>query len=159
MNLNLKLYNITLSCNPPSVDSLEKIKTFFEKNTKLNTEYSIAKKTIQNFNIRKKSKIGFFIKLWGKKAREFLDNIIDIKVKEKSLNPKGVITFAIREYTSLKHVNYNPDLPMFGFTINIRVHRPGLGAYYKIKSKIKDVTIEDLKNFLINNFSNSTIII
>jgi large subunit ribosomal protein L5 len=151
--MNLKLYSLTLSCNT-SLDYVDRIKSYFQEYTGLITQYAISKKTIQNFQIRKNSKIGFFIKLWGKKANKFLNQISQAKIKLSGISKFGVLTFGIPQYIKIPKIKYNPDLPMFGFTINLLINRIGWGISKKRRNpkKVKSLKISKIKEFVNNNF-------
>lgn len=88
---------------------------------------TIAKKTIKNFGIRKKEKIGLKVTLRGKKAMEFLQKALKVKemrLSRRSINA-GNFSFGIAEHIDLPGVEYDPDIGVFGMDVCVSLKRRG----------------------------------
>ncbi|MEM0215257.1 MAG: 50S ribosomal protein L5 [Archaeoglobaceae archaeon] len=88
---------------------------------------TIAKKTIKNFGIRKKEKIGLKVTLRGEKAMEFLKkalNVKEMKLSKRSINA-GNFSFGIAEHIDLPGVEYDPDIGVFGMDVCVVLKRRG----------------------------------
>ncbi len=88
---------------------------------------TIAKKTIKNFGIRKKEKIGLKVTLRGEKAMEFLKRALKVKemrISRKSINA-GNFSFGIAEHIDLPGVEYDPDIGIFGMDVCVSLRRRG----------------------------------
>ncbi|MDK2795688.1 MAG: hypothetical protein PWQ58_887 [Archaeoglobaceae archaeon] len=88
---------------------------------------TIAKKTIKNFGIRKKEKIGLKVTLRGEKAMEFLKRALkvkEMKLSKRSINA-GNFSFGIAEHIDLPEVEYDPDIGVFGMDVCVSLKRRG----------------------------------
>ncbi|MDK2876376.1 MAG: hypothetical protein PWQ22_786 [Archaeoglobaceae archaeon] len=88
---------------------------------------TIAKKTIKNFGIRKKEKIGLKVTLRGEKAMEFLKRALkvkEMKLSKRSINA-GNFSFGIAEHIDLPGVEYDPDIGVFGMDVCVSLKRRG----------------------------------
>lgn len=88
---------------------------------------TIAKKTIKNFGIRKKEKIGLKVTLRGEKAMEFLKKALkvkEMKLSRRSINA-GNFSFGIAEHIDLPGVEYDPDIGVFGMDVCVVLKRRG----------------------------------
>ncbi|MEM4540551.1 MAG: 50S ribosomal protein L5 [Archaeoglobaceae archaeon] len=88
---------------------------------------TIAKKTIKNFGIRKKEKIGLKVTLRGEKAMEFLKKALkvkEMKLSKRSINA-GNFSFGIAEHIDLPGVEYDPDIGVFGMDVCVVLKRRG----------------------------------
>ncbi|MEM4616292.1 MAG: 50S ribosomal protein L5 [Archaeoglobaceae archaeon] len=88
---------------------------------------TIAKKTIKNFGIRKKEKIGLKVTLRGEKAMEFLKKALkvkEMKLSKRSINA-GNFSFGIAEHIDLPGVEYDPDIGVFGMDVCVALKRRG----------------------------------
>lgn len=90
--------------------------------------FTKAKKTIREFNIRKKLPIGLKVTLRGKKAEDFLRRALwvkEFKVPEYSFDDNGNLNFGIKDYTNFEGVKYDPEIGIFGMDIAVVFKRRG----------------------------------
>ncbi len=99
---------------------------------------TLAKKTIRDFNIRKKLPIGLKVTLRGKEAEDFLRRALwvkDFKVANYSFDSQGNLNFGISDYTDFEGMKYDPDIGIFGMDISVVFKRRG--GYRVLRRRIK----------------------
>ncbi len=103
---------------------------------------TLAKKTIRDFNIRKKLPIGLKVTLRGKDAENFLRKALwvkDFKMPNYSFDSQGNLNFGISDYTEFEGMKYDPDIGIFGMDINVVFRRRG--GYRVLRRRIKRAKI------------------
>ena len=103
---------------------------------------TLAKKTIRDFNIRKKLPIGLKVTLRGKEAEDFLRKALWVKgfkVPNYSFDSQGNLNFGISDYTEFEGMKYDPDIGIFGMDINVVFKRRG--GYRVLRRRIKRAKI------------------
>ena len=90
--------------------------------------YTLAKKTIKDFNIRKNLPMGLKVTLRGPEAEEFLKKALWVKgfkLPSYAFDNTGDLHFGIPDYTEFEGVRYDPDIGIFGFDVNVVFKRSG----------------------------------
>ena len=81
----------------------------------------------RSFKITKGQKIGAFVTLRGKLARDVLTRLleaVDNKVKPNAITMNSM-SFGIREYIDISGLKYDPKIGMMGLNINVSFRRKG----------------------------------
>ncbi|MCS7364258.1 MAG: 50S ribosomal protein L5 [archaeon GB-1867-035] len=101
-----------------------------------------AKRTIREFGIRKGENIACVVTLRGNKAKEFLRRAlvaVGNRIKARSFDPYGNISFGIREHIDIPGTKYDPNIGIFGMDVCISLERPG---YRVMRRRIKKSRID-----------------
>jgi large subunit ribosomal protein L5 len=142
-----------------SGDRLQKAFKLLEEITNSKPVYTIAKKTIKEFGIRKGQPIGVKVTLRGKKAEEILKKLlaaVDYRLKESSFDSYGNITFGITEHVMIPGAKYDPEVGIFGMDVAITLKRPGYRVMLRRRKRAsipkrhrvtKEEAIEFLKSY------------
>jgi large subunit ribosomal protein L5 len=88
----------------------------------------ISKRRNPAFKITKGQKIGAFVTLRGKTAREVLKRLleaVDNKVRPNAIT-KNSMSFGIREYIDISGLKYDPKIGMMGMNVNVSFMRKGM---------------------------------
>jgi large subunit ribosomal protein L5 len=158
---NLKLYKLSLVSNISKGENLESCKKFFENSTKYNTQYTLAKKTIHNFGIRRSQKIGFKLLLYTNEAVKFLSTFqTGLQIKNSAIGIHGGVNIGVHEYYQTSLLLHNPDQVPFGFSLNIIFSYDGYSMRYKKRTIAKKILVDkaEIINYIRDNFKNLTIV-
>ncbi|MCI4434144.1 MAG: 50S ribosomal protein L5 [Thermoplasmata archaeon] len=107
-------------------EKLEKAMKVIEILTGRKPVKTIAKKTIRDFNIRKRQPIGTKVTLRKGDAENFLKRALwvkNFKLPQYSFDETGSLSFGIRDYTSFEGIKYDPEIGIFGMDINVNFKR------------------------------------
>ncbi len=123
-------------------EKLRRAMKVIELLTEKKSVQTLAKKTIRDFNIRKKLPIGLKVTLRGKDAENFLRKALwvkDFKMPNYSFDSQGNLNFGISDYTEFEGMKYDPDIGIFGMDINVVFRRRG--GYRVLRRRIKRAKI------------------
>lgn len=107
-------------------EKLEKAKKVIEILTGKKPVQTIAKKTVRDFNIRKRQPIGTKVTLRKNDALNFLRKALwvkNFKLPQYSFDENGSLSFGIRDYTSFEGIKYDPEIGIFGMDISVNFRR------------------------------------
>ncbi len=107
-------------------EKLEKAKKVLEILTGKKPVQTLAKKTIRDFNIRKRQPIGTKVTLRKNDAENFLRRALwvkNFKLPQYSFDATGSLNFGIRDYTSFEGIKYDPEIGIFGMDISVSFKR------------------------------------
>ncbi len=85
------------------------------------------------FGITKRKPMGYKVTMRGKKAEEFLTDVLDAIDKKVKLNQinGGNFSIGVKEYIDLQKIQYDPEIGIIGFDVAVTLERPG----YRVKRK------------------------
>lgn len=143
-----------------SEDRLDNAKALLKKLTGREATYTVARKRLPEFGIRKGQKIGAIVTLRGKQANDFLKSALDSL--GNTLRPTSVVdnslNFGIREYIEFSGVKYDPKIGMLGLNVNAAFSRRGARIAFRKRARgkpgVKHNTIgrEELLEYLTGAF-------
>ncbi|BAB59484.1 ribosomal protein large subunit L11 [Thermoplasma volcanium GSS1] len=147
-------------------DRLTKAAKVLEMLTGHKPTQTLAKKSVRDFNIRKRLPIGVKVTLRKDDAVNFLNKALyvkDYKIPDYSFDKHGNAYFGISDYTDFKGMKYDPDIGIFGMDVAIVLKRRG--GYRIEKRKIGKKTIpssirikkDEAVEFLEKNFKVSVV--
>ena len=148
-----------------SGERLQKAYSLLQELTGAKPVYTLAKKTIREFGIRRGQPIGVKVTLRGKKAEDFLNRVLEAvgrRIKASSFDDYGNVAFGIAEHVLIPGARYDPEIGIFGMDIAITLRRPGYRVMLRRRKrahipKRHRVTKEEAMEFMRKNF-NVTII-
>lgn len=117
-----------------SGEKLEKAVKVLESLTGQKPSRRKAKRTIREFGIRKGENIACIVTLRGEKAKEFLRRAliaIGNRIKARSFDSHGNISFGIKEHIDIPGTKYDPNIGIFGMDVCVSFERPG----YRVKRR------------------------
>ncbi|WP_277346506.1 50S ribosomal protein L5 [Acidianus sulfidivorans] len=153
----IKITKVTVNIGlGESGERLTKAYQLLQDLTGVKPVYTIAKKSIKEFSIRKGQSIGVKVTLRGEKGIEFLKRVlpaINYRLKASSFDNMGNVSFGIAEHVVIPGVRYDPDIGVFGMDIAITLERPGYRVERRKRQKSKigkshRITKDEAMNFL-----------
>ncbi|QIW23279.1 50S ribosomal protein L5 [Sulfolobus sp. S-194] len=143
-------------------ERLQKAYQLLQELTGVKPVYTIAKRTIREFGVRKGAPIGVKVTLRGKKAEEFLNKVLAAvghRIKASSFDDYGNISFGIAEHVLIPGTRYDPEIGIFGMDVAITLVRPGFRVARRRRKKAhipkrhRTVSKEEAMEFLKQNFN------
>ncbi|MFC6835197.1 50S ribosomal protein L5 [Halomarina ordinaria] len=115
---------------------------------------TVAKRTVQEFNIREGDPIGAKVTLRGERAAEFLDTALELAdIRRRQFDETGNFSFGVDDHTDFPSQEYNPSIGIYGLDVTVNLVRPGYrvrkrdAVTRQIPSKHR-LTVEDAIEFL-----------
>lgn len=86
-----------------------------------------ARQSNPDFGIREGDPIGCKVTLRGEKARNFLEEALEIagSIQRSSFDKYGDFSFGIEEHTDFEGLEYDPDIGIFGMDVTVSLVRKG----------------------------------
>jgi len=121
-------------------EPLEKAEKLLEKISGQKPVRTTSRKRIPAWGIRKKQSIGVKVTLRGKKALDFVNQVIE--AKERTLRPKqfdenGNFAFGVSEYIDVPGVKYAPEIGIYGFDVCVTLEKNGYRINKRKRRKAK----------------------
>ena len=122
-----------------------------------------AKKAIRDWGIRKGEPIGAAVTVRGDEGRELLKRLLEAKgnrVKGRSFDNMGNLSFGILEHTDIPGIKYDPKIGILGLNIAVRLVRPGFSISTRSKHKASigknhKISPDEAKAYLTKEFGAS----
>jgi len=112
-----------------SGEKLQNAKSVLEALTGRKAVLLRAKKSIKEWDIRKKQTIAVKVTLRGKEAEEILKRTLvpfDKRILKSAFDNYGNFSFGIDEHIKIPGMKYDPAIGIFGMDVCVRVVRPGM---------------------------------
>lgn len=143
-----------------SGEAIERGKRVLEQVTGQKPTQTRAKKSIRDFGIHKGEPIGTVVTVRGAETTELIKRLIvarDGKLSESSFDPRGSVSFGIKEHIEIPGIKYDPTIGILGMNVSILLERPGyrVGRRRRRTSRVGKhhfVTREDAMEFFKQNF-------
>ena len=122
-----------------------------------------AKKAHRDWGIRKGEPIGAAVTVRGDEGRELLKRLLEAKgnrVKGRSFDNMGNLSFGILEHIDIPGIKYDPKIGILGLNVTVRLVRPGFSIATRSKHKASvgkhhRITPEEAKAYLTKEFGAS----
>lgn len=111
-----------------SGEAIERGKRVLEQVTGQQPSQRRAKKSIRDFGIHKGEPIGVIVTVRGDKTTELITKLLtarDKKLPESSFDPRGSVSFGIKEHIEIPGIRYDPAIGILGMNVSILLERPG----------------------------------
>ncbi|MHA1111785.1 MAG: 50S ribosomal protein L5 [Promethearchaeota archaeon] len=121
-------------------EELNKAKRILELLTKSKSITVRAKKSVKEWNIRKRQSIAVKVTLRGDKAKSFLKRVLfvyDNRILRNSFDNYGNFSIGVDEHIKLPDTKYIPELGITGFDVAVRIVRPGFRVKIRRKQRSK----------------------
>ncbi len=141
-------------------DRVKKAATVLELLTGAKPVYTVARKSIREFSVRKGEQIGCKVTLRGLRAENFLKKAFEAVgniLKRSSIDNNGNFSFGITEHIFIPGVKYDPELGIFGLDVCVRLARKGVRtSLRKIKPRAMGknhiVSPDEAVNYIVERF-------
>ena len=95
-----------------------------------------AQKNVKEWGVRKGQSIATKVTLRGDKAMDIIKRTLfptDNRILKRAFDNRGSVSWGVDEHIKIPGVKYDPELGIFGFSISVKVVRPG----FRIKTRKK----------------------
>ncbi|MFC7154190.1 50S ribosomal protein L5 [Halomarina halobia] len=93
---------------------------------------TLAKRTVQEFNVREGDPIGAKVTLRGEPAREFLETALPlVEIRRRQFDETGNFSFGVDDHTDFPGQEYNPNIGIYGLDVTVNLVRPG----YRVRKR------------------------
>ena len=111
-----------------SGEAIERGKQVLEQVTAQKPSQRRAKKSIRDFGIHKGEPIGVSVTVRGDKAIGLIEKLLvarEKKLASSSFDPKGSVSFGIKEHIEIPGIKYDPAIGILGMNVSVLLERPG----------------------------------
>jgi large subunit ribosomal protein L5 len=85
-----------------------------------------AKRSSQDFGVRRGEPIGAKVTLRGDVAEEFLSTALDlVTLRDTQFDGTGNFSFGVEEHTAFPSQEYDPNVGIYGLDVTVNLVRPG----------------------------------
>jgi large subunit ribosomal protein L5 len=143
-----------------SGEAIERGKRVLEEVAGQKPTQTRAKKSVRDFGIHKGEPIGTVVTVRGAGTRELIKRLLaarDNKLPESSFDPRGSVSFGIKEHIEIPGIKYDPTIGILGMNVSILLERPGYRVSRRRRrtsrvGKAHFVSREDAIDFFRKNF-------
>ncbi|MDG7010581.1 MAG: 50S ribosomal protein L5 [Nitrososphaerota archaeon] len=111
-----------------SGDAIERGKKVLEQVTGQAPAQTRAKKSVRDFGIHKGEPIGVVVTVRGDGTMPLITKLLtarEKKLQESFFDPRGSISFGIKEHIEIPGIRYDPAIGILGMNVSILLERPG----------------------------------
>lgn len=111
-----------------SGDPLERAKRVLEQITGQTPSQRRAKRAVRDFGIHKGEPIGVAVTVRGQATTDLINKLLvarDRKLPESCFDPRGSVSFGIKEHIEIPGIRYDPAIGILGLNVSILLERPG----------------------------------
>jgi large subunit ribosomal protein L5 len=143
-----------------SGEAIERGKRVLEQVTGQKPSQRRAKKSVRDFGIHKGEPIGVAVTVRGKDTTEVIEKLLSARerrLSESSFDPKGSVSFGVKEHIEIPGIRYDPSIGILGMNVSVLLERPGYrvarrGRRTSRVGKDHFVTKEDAINYFRERF-------
>ncbi len=111
-----------------SGEAIERGKKVLEQVTGQKPAQTKAKKSVRDFGIHKGEPIGVVVTVRGKESTQLIEKLLtarEKKLNESCFDPRGSVSFGIKEHIEVPGIRYDPEIGILGMNVSILLERPG----------------------------------
>jgi large subunit ribosomal protein L5 len=111
-----------------SGEAIERGKKVLEQITEHKPAQRKAKRSIRDFNIHVGEPIGVIVTVRGQATKALLEKLLtarDRKLAESCFDPRGSVSFGIKEHIEIPGVRYDPAIGILGMNVSVLLERAG----------------------------------
>jgi large subunit ribosomal protein L5 len=111
-----------------SGEAIERGKQVLEQVTGQKPSQRRAKKSIRDFGVHKGEPIGVSVTVRGDATTTLIEKLLvarERKLAASSFDPKGSVSFGIKEHIEIPGVKYDPAIGILGMNVSVLLERPG----------------------------------
>ncbi len=143
-----------------SGEAIERGKQVLEQVTGQKPSQRRAKKSIRDFGIHKGEPIGVAVTVRGEATGGLIEKLLvarEKKLPASSFDPKGSVSFGIKEHIEIPGIKYDPAIGILGMNVSVLLERPGYSVARRARragrvGKAHSVSREESMNFFKDRF-------
>lgn len=114
-----------------SGEAIERGKKVLEQVTGQTPTQTRAKRSVRDFGIHKGEPIGVVVTVRGEETGPLIQKLLaarEKKLQGSSFDPRGSVSFGIREHIEIPGIRYDPAIGILGMNVSILLERPGFAV-------------------------------
>ena len=114
-----------------SGEAIERGKKVLEQVTGQTPTQTRAKRSVRDFGIHKGEPIGVLVTVRGDATSALIEKLLtarEKKLNESCFDPRGSVSFGIREHIEIPGIRYDPAIGILGMNVSILLERPGFSV-------------------------------
>lgn len=114
-----------------SGEAIERGKRVLEEVTGQKPTQTRARNSVRDFGIHKGEPIGVVVTVRGDKTAPLIEKLLvarEKKLQESCFDPRGSISFGIKEHIEIPGIRYDPAIGILGMNVSILLERPGFSV-------------------------------
>jgi large subunit ribosomal protein L5 len=111
-----------------SGEAIERGKKVLEQVTGQTPTQTRAKRAVRDFGIHKGEPIGVMVTVRGDGTGPLIAKLLtarEKKLHESSFDPRGSVSFGIKEHIEIPGIRYDPAIGILGMNVSVLLERPG----------------------------------
>ncbi|MDG6990106.1 MAG: 50S ribosomal protein L5 [Nitrososphaerota archaeon] len=114
-----------------SGEAIERGKKVLEQVAGQTPAQTKAKKSVRDFGIHKGEPIGVVVTVRGQETTALITKLLaarEKKLQESCFDPRGSVSFGIKEHIEIPGIRYDPAIGILGMNVSILLERPGFSV-------------------------------
>src|SRR5579863_1257294 len=111
-----------------SGEAIERGKKVLEQVTGQAPAQTRAKRAVRDFGIHKGEPIGVVVTVRGEGTAPLIEKLLtarEKKLQDSCFDPRGSVSFGIKEHIEIPGIRYDPAIGILGMNVSILLGRPG----------------------------------
>lgn len=114
-----------------SGEAIERGKKVLEQVSGQSPAQTRAKRSVRDFGTHKGEPIGVVVTVRGDETTALIEKLLaarEKKLQESCFDPRGSVSFGIREHIEIPGIRYDPAIGILGMNVSVLLERPGFGV-------------------------------
>jgi large subunit ribosomal protein L5 len=114
-----------------SGEAIERGKKVLQQVTGQNPAQTRSKRSVRDFGIHKGEPIGVVVTVRGSHTKELIEKLLvarEKKLQGSSFDPRGSVSFGIKEHIEIPGIRYDPAIGILGMNVSILLERAGFSV-------------------------------
>jgi large subunit ribosomal protein L5 len=111
-----------------SGEAIERGKKVLEQVTGQTPTQTKARSSIRDFGTHKGEPIGVVVTVRGEETKALIEKLLTAREKKiagSSFDPRGSVSFGIKEHIEIPGIRYDPAIGILGMNVSVLLERPG----------------------------------
>jgi large subunit ribosomal protein L5 len=111
-----------------SGEAIERGKKVLEQVSGQTPTQTKAKRSVRDFGTHKGEPIGVVVTVRGKESTALIQKLMtarEKKLNESCFDPRGSVSFGIKEHIEIPGIRYDPAIGILGMNVSVLLERPG----------------------------------
>ncbi|MDG6952680.1 MAG: 50S ribosomal protein L5 [Nitrososphaerota archaeon] len=111
-----------------SGEAIERGKKVLEQVTGQAPTQTRARDSVRDFGIHKGEPIGVVVTVRGEETKPLITKLLaarEKKLQGSSFDPRGSVSFGIKEHIEIPGIRYDPAIGILGMNVSVLLERPG----------------------------------
>ena len=111
-----------------SGEAIERGKSVLEQVTGQKPSQRRAKKSVREFGVHRGEPIGVLVTVRGDGTTELISRLLEArekKMSESCFDPRGSVSFGVKEHIEIPGIRYDPTIGIFGMNVSVLLERAG----------------------------------